>query len=71
MTTLRDVIAANVDRGDDPYEVADNVIAALLSAPESVRLELARRLVGRESSQHDDENDLLKPLPAPLSEDKP
>jgi hypothetical protein len=32
MTTARDVIAANVDRGDDPYEVADNVIAALLSA---------------------------------------
>jgi hypothetical protein len=34
MTTARDVIAANVDRGDDPYEVADNVIAALLAAPD-------------------------------------
>jgi hypothetical protein len=71
MTTARDIIAAHVDRGDDPYEIADNILAALLAAHESVRMELARRLVGRESSQHDDEADLLKPLPAPPSEDKP
>jgi hypothetical protein len=63
MRTLHDVIAETVDCGDDPYEVADNVIAALLAAPESIRMELAWLLLPKGSC--------IQQSPAPPSEDKP